>query len=116
MAHLSSVMQSAVLLRCPLCDAVCALEGQRSEYSKKDLYSRAKIHLRDHGLDEPKMAIRKYGIATDTTEIVVSPERHRQLPISEWIARDDAWLPDGVLSGGDAALATSESPVETSSL
>lgn len=109
-------MQTAVLLRCPICDSVHALEGQRSEYSKQDLYSSANTHLRSHDLNEPKTAIRKYGIVSDAVEIVVSLEDHHRLPIGEWKERDDTWLPDGVLSGRETSLPTSESSVEMSSL
>ena len=109
-------MESAVLLRCPICNAVHALEGGRNEYSKRDLYSRAKTHLRGHDLNEPKMAIRKYGIVSDATEIVVPSEKYRQLPIEEWRERDDTWLPGGSLFGGEGSLSAPESSVELSSL
>lgn len=109
-------MESAVLLRCPICNAVRALEGRRSEYSKQDLYSRVKTHLRGHNHTEPKMAIRKYGIVSNATEIVVPSENHQQLPIEEWTERDDTWLPDGSLSGGEGSLSAPESSVEISSL
>ncbi|OYR51039.1 hypothetical protein DJ73_14640 [Halorubrum sp. Ea1] len=108
-------MQSAVLLRCPMCNAIHALEGQRNEYSKQDLYSRVKTHLRGHNLNEPKMAIRKYGIVSDAVEVVVSSENRHQLPIEAWQKRDDTWLPDGVLSDGDTSPTASESSVEVSS-
>lgn len=109
-------MKSAVLLRCPICNAVRALEGRRSKYSKQDLYSHVKTHLRGHDLNEPKMAIRKYGIGSDATEIVVPSENHRQLPIEEWTERDDTWLTDGSLSDGEGSLSAPESSVEISSL
>ena len=109
-------MKSAVLLRCPICTAVCALEGRRNEYSRQDLYSRAKTHLRDHDLTEAKMAIRKYGIVSDATEIVIHSETHQQLPIEEWTTRDNTWLPDGCLSDNDGSLSDSKSPAEISSL
>lgn len=104
-------MQPAVLLRCPMCNAVHALAGRRSEYSKQDLYATAKVHLSDHNLNEPKTAIRKYGIMSDAVEIVVPSEDRRQLPIGEWKERDNTWLPDGVLSGEDAPLQVPKSPV-----
>ncbi len=109
-------MQSAVLLRCPICTAVHALEGRRNEYSKQDLYSVVNTHLRGHNLNEPKMAIRKHGIVSDAIEIIISSENHHQLPIEEWKERDNTWLPDGALSGQDTSLPMSESSVETSSL
>lgn len=104
-------MQSAVLLRCPTCNAVRALEGRRNEYSKQDLYATAKAHLSDHDLNEPKTAIRKYGIMSDAVEIVVSSENRQQLPTGEWRERDNTWLPKGALSGGDAPLQAPESSV-----
>ncbi|AZQ13771.1 MULTISPECIES: hypothetical protein [Halorubrum] len=97
-------MESAVLLRCSLCDAVFALEGRRNEYSRQDLFSRAKAHLREHELDEPKTAIRKYGIVSAATEIVIPQERHQQLPTEEWTDLEDTWLPDGALSHDDGFL------------
>ena len=109
-------MESAVLLRCPVCNAVRVLEGRRSEYSKQDLYARVKAHLRGHDLNEPKMAIRKCGIVSDATEIVIPSENYQQLPIEEWTERDDTWLPDGSLSGGEESLSAPESSVEISSL
>lgn len=109
-------MESAVLLRCPICNAVRALDGRRNEYSRQELYARVKRHLHDHDLNEPKMAIRKYGIVADATEIVIHSEDQQQLPIEEWTTRDDAWLPDGALSGGEESLSAPESSVEISSL
>ena len=108
-------MESAVLLRCPICNAIRALEGRRSEYSKQDLYARVKPHLGSHDLNEPKMAIRKYGIISNATEIVIPSETNQQLPIEEWMERDDTWLPDGALSDGDGSLSAPESSVEISS-
>lgn len=104
-------MQSAVLLRCPMCNAVHVLEGRRSDYSKQDLYATAKTHLSAHNLNEPKTAIRKYGIMSDAVEIVVSSENRHQLPIGEWKKRDSTWLPNGVLSGEDVPLRAPESSV-----
>ena len=109
-------MESAVLLKCPICNAACALEGRRNKYSKQDLYSRVKTHLRGHDLTEPKMAIRKYGIVSDATELVIPSENHQQLPIEEWMTRDNTWLPDGCLSDNNGSLSDSESPAEISSL
>ena len=109
-------MESAVLFRCPICNAVRALEGRRSEFSKQDLYSCVNTHLRGHDLNEPKMAIRKYGIVSDATEIVIPSKTHRQLPTKEWTERDDTWLPDGALSGGEGSPPAPESSVEVSSL
>lgn len=109
-------MESAVLLRCPICNTVRVLEGRRNEYSKQDLYARVKTHLGGHDLDEPKMAIRKNGIVSDATEIIIPSETLQQLPIEEWTERDDTCLPGGVLSGGDESLSASESLVEVSSL
>ena len=109
-------MESAVLLRCPICNAVRALEGRRNEYSKQDLYSHVKTHLRGHDLNEPKMGIRKYGIVSDATEIVIPSETHQQLPIEEWTERDDTWLPDGTPSGDEGSPSAPESSVEVSSL
>ena len=109
-------MQSAVLLSCPICNAVHALEGRRNEYSKRDLYSHAKPHLRGHDLNEPKMAIRKYGVVSDATEIVIPSETRRRLPTDEWTERDDAWLPDGALSGGEGSPSAPEFSIESSSL
>jgi hypothetical protein len=108
-------MESAVLLRCPICNAVRALEGRRNEYSRQELYARVKSHLGDHDLDEPKMAIRKYGIVADATEIVIRSENQQQLPIEGWTTREDAWLPDGALSGGEESPSAPESSVEISS-
>ncbi|KOX97685.1 MULTISPECIES: hypothetical protein [Halorubrum] len=109
-------MKPAVVLRCPICDAVRALGGRRNEYSKQKLSSQAETHLRGHDLDEPKVAIRKYGIVSDATEIVVPSESHRRLPTKEWTGRDDTWLPDGALSGGERSQSASTSSVEVSSL
>jgi hypothetical protein len=96
-------MQSAVLLRCPVCSAVHALEQRRSEYSKQDLYATAKTHLSAHNLNEPKTAIRKNEIISEAIEIVVSSENYDRLPVGEWKKRDHTWLPDGVLSGEDVS-------------
>ncbi|RLM63362.1 hypothetical protein DVK07_16245 [Halorubrum sp. Atlit-26R] len=109
-------MESAVILLCPICNAIHALEGRRNEYSKQELFSQVKTHLRGHDLNEPKMAIRKYGVVSDATEIVVPSKTRRQLPIKEWTERDDTWLPDGALSGGEGSQSTPESSVEVSSL
>ena len=108
-------METAVLLRCPACNAVHALEGRRSEYAKQDLYARVKTHLRGHNLNEPKMAIRKYGIVSDATEIVIPSTNDQQLPIEEWTERGDTWLPDGALSGDEGSLSAPESSVDISS-
>ena len=108
-------MESAVLLTCPICNAVRALEGRRNEYSRQELYARVKSHLHDHDLNEPKMAIRKYGIVADATEIVVHSENQQQLPIEAWTTREEAWLPDGALFGGEESLSAPESSVETPS-
>jgi hypothetical protein len=108
-------MQSAVFLRCPLCNAVHALEGRRREYSKRELYSFVKTHLRRHDLSEPKTAIRKYEIVADAVEIVVTSEDRRRLPTEEWTERDNTWLPDGVLPGGETSLPTTGSSTESSS-
>lgn len=94
-----------------MCDAVHALEGQRSEYSKQALYSAARTHLRDHNLNEPKTAIRKYGIMADAIEIVVSSENRHQLPIGEWNERENTWLPEGALSGIDESLQAAKSSI-----
>ncbi len=108
-------MESAMVLSCPVCNAIRALEGRRSEYSKQDLYARVKPHLGRHDLNEPKMAIRKYGIVSDATEIVIPSGTHQRLPIEEWTERDDTWLPDGALSGGEGSLSAPEPSVEISS-
>ncbi len=108
-------MESAMVLSCPVCNAVHALEGRRSEYSKQDLYARVKPHLGRHDLNEPKMAIRKYEIISNATEIVIPSETTQQLPIEEWTKRDDTWLPDGALSSGEGSLPAPEPSVEISS-
>jgi hypothetical protein len=108
-------MESTVLFRCSVCNAVCALKRRRSEYSKQDLCVRVEPHLSRHDLNEPKVAIRKYGIISNATEIVIPSETTQRLPIGEWMERDDTWLPDGALSGGYRPLSAPESSVEFSS-
>ena len=104
-------MQSAVLLRCPICNAVQALEGRRNEYAKQSIYHAAKTHVRNHNLNEPKTAIQKYGIMADAVEIVVSPDNYSRLPIREWKNREDTWLPEGALPDRDVSLQSSDSSV-----
>lgn len=87
-------MKEAVVLRCPICNSVQALEGQRSSYSKDELYSTAKNHLHDHDLNEPKTAIRKYGIVSDAVEVLISSENYDQLPLGEWKGHETTWLPE----------------------
>lgn len=109
-------MQHAVLLRCPICNAVQALEGRRRDYSKEDLYLTAGAHLRDHDLNETKTAIRKCQITLDAVEIVSFSEDYHQLPIGEWKERANTWLPEGALSGGDTSLPASGSSIRETSL
>lgn len=108
-------MKSALVLKCPMCNAVHTLKGQRNEYSKQDLYAQAKTHLRNHDLNETKAAIRKNEIVYDATEIVISSEMYQQLPIKAWMEPDDAWLPDDVMSENEGSQSEFESSVEISS-
>jgi len=109
-------MRNAVLLRCPLCDSVQTLEGQKSGYAKDDLYKTAKNHLSCHGLGETKSAIRKCEIVSDAVEIVISSENHERLPIGEWKQRNATWLPENVLDRVDTSSPSPESAVETTPL
>lgn len=108
-------MQHAVLLKCPICDAVQALEGRRREYSKEDLSLTSGAHLRDHDLDETKRAIQKCKIAVNSVEIVSHSDDH-QIPMGEWKERTDTWLPEGALSGGDTSPPASGSSIKETSL
>jgi hypothetical protein len=68
---LFSVMPRAVLLRCPICDAVRALEGSRDARSKPELRATAKAHLGDHLRDESQAAIRKHQAVDAAAEVIV---------------------------------------------
>lgn len=96
-------MPRAVLLRCPVCDSLRAFEGSRDDYSTEELWATAKTHLRDHLLGESKTALRKHQTAAEADEIIVSAGDVGRLPTDEWRHPSDAWLPDGVDSGGAAA-------------
>ncbi len=89
-------MPRAVLLRCPICDSVRAFEGTRNERSKPELYPPVKEHLRSHGLDESKAAIRKHQIIDDADELIVAADDRSRLPVSGWQSRSATWLPESV--------------------
>lgn len=109
-------MKRAVLLRCPICDSVQTLEGQKSRYAKDDLYKTAKNHLSAHNLGETKSAIRKCEIVSDAVEIVISSENHDRLPNEEWKQRNATWLPENVLDRVDTSNSSPESAVDTTPL
>ena len=98
-------MPRAVLLRCPICDAVRTLDGGRDARSKAELRETAKAHLGGHLRDESTAAIRKHQVAETATEIIVPTDDVDRLPSGEWRAPDAAWLPEGVSSpaGGPGA-------------
>ncbi|WP_050024740.1 hypothetical protein [Halorubrum saccharovorum] len=91
-------MPRAVLLRCPICDAVRALDGTRDARSKAELRATAKAHLRDHARDESPTAIRKHQTVETAAEIIVSADDIGRLPTDEWRNPGSAWLPEGVPS------------------
>lgn len=91
-------MPRAVLLQCPVCNSVRALEGNRDEYTGAKLRTIADTHLRDHLLDESTTAIRKHQIAAGAVEVIISAEEDERLPNAAWRERTDAGLPDRVLS------------------
>ncbi|WP_197739278.1 hypothetical protein [Halosegnis rubeus] len=107
------MMQKAVLLRCPICDSVRTLEGERNRYAKNDLYKTAKNHLASHNLDETKSAIRKCEIVSDAVEIVIYSEDHDPLPNKEWKQRNATWLPENVLDRVDTSNPSPESSADT---
>jgi len=102
-------MPSAVLLACPTCDSVRALEGSRNEYSKANLCATVKGHLRTHSFDETKAAIQKHQMADEAVELIVAPEYLGQLPTEAWRTRTTTWLPEGVPGAARATEASSES-------
>ena len=98
-------MPRAVLLACPVCDAVLAIRGKRADVSKRSLRATARDHLVEHDLTEPKAAIRKHATAANAVEVIVSPEEYRRLPVDEWTDRDAAGLPDDAMAlRGDGAV------------
>jgi hypothetical protein len=113
-------MPRAVLLACPVCDAVLAIRGERTEVSKESLRTTAKGHLTEHELTESKAAIRKHAMAVNATELIVPPEEYRRLPVDEWRDRDAAGLSDDALGiggvGSDGVGLPSDSEIETGSL
>lgn len=109
-------MRKAVPLRCPICDSVQTLDGQKSRYAKDDLYKTAKNHLSTHNLGESKSAIRKCEIISDAGEIVISSENHDRLPNEEWKQRNATWLPENVLDRVNTYSPSPESSVETTPL
>lgn len=112
-------MPRAVLLACPVCDAVLAIRGERTEVSKESLRTTAKGHLTEHELTESKAAIRKHAMAANATELIVPPEEYRRLPVDEWRDRDAAGLSDDALGGhkfgSDGVGSSSDPAVETAS-
>jgi len=94
-------MPRAVLLACPICDAVLAISSRRAEVSRRALRATAKGHLIEHELSESKAAIRKHAVAANAVEVIVSPEEHRRLPVDEWADRDAARVPDAGQFGSD---------------
>lgn len=109
-------MTRAVLLRCPNCDSVYAVEGQRTDYSKDDLFPIVKNHLCGHALSESKAAIRKYRIIENAVELVIPANELERLPVGEWQHRTATWLPDGALSHLDGSNRPPETPAESASL
>ena len=109
-------MRKSILLKCPICESVQTLEGQKSGYAKDDLYAVAKVHLSEHDLDETKAAIRKCEIVSDAVEILISPENHDRLPSGEWKQRDNTWLPENLLNQVNTDSPSPEPAVETTPL
>ncbi|MFC7325050.1 hypothetical protein ACFQMF_10725 [Halorubrum rutilum] len=112
-------MPRAVLLACPVCDAVLAIRSKRAEVSKRSLRATAKRHLIEHELIESKAAIRKHAVAANAVEVIVSPEEYQRLPVDEWTDRDAAGIPDDAVSGhefgSDGVGSSSDPAVETGS-
>ncbi|PAU82703.1 hypothetical protein CK500_13995 [Halorubrum salipaludis] len=102
-------MPRAVLLRCPVCDAVRALDGDRSDWPRGDLYATVESHVRDHSTDETKTAIRKHRAVAESTELVVSRTQLDRLPTERWRDREAATLPES-LPADAMPPAAAESP------
>lgn len=113
---LLSVMPRAVLLRCPICDAVRALEGSRDARSKAELRATARAHLDDHLRDESQAAIRKHQTVDAATEVIVPADDLGRLPTDRWVEPGSAWLPEGVPSSADAVGPRFRSPDQTARL
>lgn len=96
-------MTRAVLLRCPVCDAVRALDASDGDYQKERLFPVAKRHLRGHSLEESKAVIRKHQMADETRRLIVSADEFDRLPVDDWCERTAAWLPEGVTPAAGAS-------------
>lgn len=107
-------MPRALLIGCPVCDSVRALEGKRSGYSKSTLCATAREHLCDHNLTESKTAIRKHQLIAESVELLVTATEFDQLPIEEWQPHTATELPNKVFAGGDTSAATNASPDKVS--
>lgn len=106
-------MPRAVLLACPICDSVRAVEGRQTDYSKEDLFPTVKDHLRSHRITESKAAIRKHQIAEETVELIVQADEFENLPVGEWQDQTAARLPEGAVSGAGGSSRQPESSVES---
>lgn len=83
----------AVLLKCPVCDALRALEGKRADRPRSDLYATAADHVRDHPVDETETAIQKHRVVARAVELVVSPDELDRLPTERWRDRGGSGIP-----------------------
>ena len=101
-----------MLLRCPVCDAVRALDASDGDYRKERLLPVAKRHLRGHSLAESKAVIRKHQMADETRRLIVSADEFERLPVDDWCERAAAWLPEGVTLPAGASGGRPEAPAE----
>ncbi|ESS02868.1 MAG: hypothetical protein A07HR67_02374 [uncultured archaeon A07HR67] len=92
-----------MLLRCPVCDAVRALDASDGDYRKERVFPVVKRHLRGHSLEESKAVIRKHQMADETRRLIVSADEFERLPVDDWCERAAAWLPEGVTPAAGAS-------------